>query len=770
MEKKVFHESSAFHVTGEAIYIDDMQLADEALFGVIYYSPYAHAKIKSYDLSKAENLKGVKAILSYKDLPSENQMGPIIHDELILAEDEVHFVGQAIFIIAAESEEIAYQARKLIEVEYEELPAVISIQEAIKQDCKLQPTRTMQCGDVEKALKESPNTFIHEIETGAQEHWYLETQIALCCPGEGDEMKVYSSTQNPTETQAIVAEVLGVHKMDVEVEIRRLGGAFGGKETQANHVSAWAAVAAKKTRKPVKVRLFRDEDQKITGKRHPYLFKYKVGFDNEGNILAVDSEINSNAGHATDLTMAVLERTMMHSENSYYIPNMRLRATAWRTNLPSNTAYRGFGGPQGVAGIESIIDTIARKLKKDPAEIRLKNFYGIDDRNITPYGQIVENNRLYVIWEQINKSSEYQKRRKEVDEFNGKNEFIKRGLSLTPIKFGISFTATFLNQAGALVNIYTDGTVLVNHGGTEMGQGLNTKMQQIAALELGVNLNQVKVNATNTSKVPNTSPTAASSGTDLNGMAVKIAVAKIKKRIAKVIANEFNKGETDYPTKAKDIVFADNYIFDAKNNVRKIAFKDAMPIVRFNQESLSATGFYKTPNINYDRATESGRPFHYFSFGMAVSEVEIDTLTGEYTFLRADLLHDVGETLNREIDLGQIEGGFIQGVGWCTTEECKWNKEGHLLNHSPDTYKIPGIKDIPNEFNVDLLEGYPNTNTIRRSKAVGEPPFMLATSTWLAIQDAISAVGNHKILPDYHLPATNEKILLSVEKIRKQIK
>ncbi|MCB9230672.1 MAG: xanthine dehydrogenase molybdopterin binding subunit [Bacteroidia bacterium] len=759
------HESGAFHVTGEARYIDDLLVNDRLLHGRVVYSPHAHARILSFDLAAARALPGVHAVLSYQDLPGENQMGPIIHDEPVLAAGKVECVGQAMFIIAADDEMTAIRAEKLIQVGYEVLEPILSIEDAIQKGELIQPARKIERGDIEKGFAGADHILEGTLHTGAQEHWYLETQVCLCLPGEGNEVKVLSSTQHPSETQALVAEVLGISKMEVEVEVRRMGGAFGGKETQANHTAIWAALLCKATGRPVKIRLFRDDDQKITGKRHPFFFEYKIGFDQTGRVTAYDVTQHTSAGIATDLTMAVLERAMMHADNSYFFPNIRIIGNAWKTNVPSNTAFRGFGGPQGMSATENALDRIARFLKMDPFEVRRRNFYGAEDQNITPYGQEVQNNRLYLIEEQILKSSDYLKRKAGVADFNAKSEFYKRGIALTPVKFGISFTSSFLNQAGALVNIYKDGTVLVNHGGTEMGQGLHTKIQQIAAHELGISLGKVKVNATNTSKVPNTSATAASAGTDLNGMAVKNAIEKLKSRLVEVAAAHFN--ETLGPGSQPDqIRFAQDQIFDESHPERKIEFAKLMPIANFRQVSLSATGFYKTPGVYFDRAKGHGNPYHYFAFGMACSEVEVDTLTGYVKMLRTDILHDVGETINANIDLGQIEGAFIQGLGWVTTEECKWDAKGNLLNHSPDTYKIPNVQDIPRDFRVKLLEGAPNPNTIRRSKAVGEPPFMLAFSNWLAIKDAISAVGNHAFEPAFQLPATNEVILLSLEEIR----
>ena len=770
MNNSIPHDSAIKHVSGESVYINDFQVNSQLLIGRVVYSSHAHAKIKSLNLSIAKQLKGVHAVLCYKDIPGINQMGPVVHDEVCLAIDEVLCVGQAIVLIAAESEEIAIAAEKLITIEYEPLVPVLDIRTAIEKNLLLGPARTMQRGDFEGALKSAVNILEGELETGAQEHWYLETQTCLCIPGEEKEITAYSSTQHPSETQAIIAEVLGINKNEVVVEIRRMGGAFGGKETQGNWAAAWSALLCYATKRPVKIHLFRDDDQIITGKRHPYLIKYKAGFDREGKITALKFEQYADGGCATDLSLAILERAMLHADSSYFIPNMLVIGRAYKTNLPSNTAFRGFGGPQGMAAMETLIDRVARFLNKDAADIRKLNFYGIETNNITHYGQTVELNRLHTIYDQLMASSDYRNRRKEIDKFNLSNEFYKKGIALTPVKFGISFTTSFLNQAGALVNIYKDGTVLVNHGGTEMGQGLNTKIVQIAAAELGVGIDKIKVNATNTSKVPNTSATAASAGTDLNGMAVKNAIDILKVRIAHVVAAEFSKQSPQNKFEAANIVFENNFIFDKLLPHHRMAFADVMPIVHFNQVSLSATGFYRTPDISWDKLTGWGKPFNYFAFGMCVSEVVVDLLTGFHKNLRTDILHDVGDSINHDIDIGQVEGGYIQGIGWCTTEEVKWDKKGHLMNHSPDTYKIPSVQDIPSDFRTSLLQNAPNPNAIRKSKAVAEPPLMLAFATWLAIKDSISAVGDHKFEPQFSLPATNEVILISIEELKKKLK
>lgn len=757
-------------MTGKSVFVSDMDVSESMLYGIVVYSQHAHAMIKSFNIEKAKVVEGVKAILSYKDIPGKNQIGPVVEDEPCLAENEVLFRGQALFLIAATSEAKAREAEKLIEIDYELLEPVLDLETSVAKGNLLAIPRKIETGDVEKTLRSSENILEGIFESGAQEHFYLETQSCLCIPGEGSEMNVYSSTQHPSETQAIVSGVLGITNNFVKVEVKRLGGAFGGKETQANHYAAWAALLADATSKPVLINLSRDDDQIMTGKRHPFSSNYKVGFDNDGKIFALDLELNANAGYSTDLSLAIMSRAMFHVDNSYFIPNIRVIGRLWKTNLPSNTAFRGFGGPQGIAVIENIIDRVARYLKKDPIEVRNKNLYGEETNNITHYGEIVERNRLPLIYSKIIKSSNYFSRRKEINTFNKSNEFYKKGLALAPVKFGISFTTAFLNQAGALVNIYKDGTVIVNHGGVEMGQGLQLKMKRIAALELGISERLIQISATDTSKVPNTSPTAASSGSDLNGMAVRNAVYKLKSRLSEIAAEYFNSQKIKSPTLAADIMFENDMVFDRNNSKRIIRFSELIPVAYKNRISLSATGFYKTPDIYFDAEKGKGHPFHYFAFGMAVSEVILDVLTGSHKILRTDIVHDAGDSIDEDVDRGQIEGGFVQGVGWCTTEDVKWDEKGNILNYSPDTYKIPGVRDIPQDFRVEILKNIPNPNVIRKSKAIGEPPFMLGLSVWLAIKDAISAVGEHKHEPELKIPATNDVILKSIEGIKNNLK
>ncbi len=761
------HESAQLHVTGEALYIDDLPASERLLVGRVVYSPHARARVVSYDLTRARQAPGVAAVLSARDIPGHNQMGPVVQDEPCLATDEVTFVGQAVFLIAAETDAQCRAAERLIDIVYEPLPPILTIEDAIAHNALLGPPRSIRRGDPETVLKTAPHVLRGELRTGAAEHWYLETQAALSVPGEGIEMTVYSSTQNPSETQALVADVLGVTKKDVVVEVRRIGGGFGGKETQGNHVACWSALLAQATGRPVKIRLFRDDDMIMTGKRHRFLSRYEVGFDDDGKLLAVTFELNSDGGAATDLSFAILERAMLHCDNAYFVPNMSVTGRVWKTNLPPNTAFRGFGGPQGMAVMETVVDRVARFLRQDAAVIRSKNFYGTDSRNVTHYGQTVDHNRLPLMYWQLLQSSEYVARRRAVEEFNAAHEFTKKGLALTPVKFGISFTTSHLNRAGALVNIYSDGTVLVNHGGTEMGQGLNTKIAQIAAAELGISIGRIRVNATNTSKVPNTSPTAASTGADLNGMAVKRAIETLKERIAGGVAALFNEQNPQVTSAADHIRFENDTIFDTEHPERRLDFAKAMEQMVLRQVGLSATGYYRTPGIGWDRSIGRGTPFKYYAYGMAVSEVMIDVLTGATTLLRTDILHDAGNSLNPAIDLGQIEGGYLQGVGWCTTEEILWDDRGHLLTHSPDTYKIPTAKDLPADFRVTLLEHAENPYAVAGSKTVAEPPLMLGLSTWLAIKDAVSAVAQHEVEPEFSLPATCEVILRSSEKLRR---
>ncbi|MBK7172139.1 MAG: xanthine dehydrogenase molybdopterin binding subunit [Bacteroidales bacterium] len=763
--KSLSHESAISHVTGAAVFIDDIAEPSGMLYGQVVFSPVAKGRIIDLDISKAILLPGVHKIIVAADIPGINQMGPVIHDEPCLASGSLECIGQAICLIAAVSPEIAREAAKRIVVNIETEEPILDIKTAIEKGSFFGPERKIARGNAETSLAASTFFIEGELETGAQEHWYLETHACLCIPGEDREMVVYSSSQHPSETQAIVAEVLGIGRNKVTVEVKRMGGAFGGKETQANHLAAWTSLLAEATNKPVKIRFTRDEDQRYTGKRHPFLGKYKAGYDENGLITALSVQLYSNGGYATDLSWAILERALFHIDNAYFIPDLLVTGQVCKTNQPSNTAFRGFGGPQGMAITEHVLDSIARKLHLDPAIVRYRNFYTSGSSAFTHYGKEVENNRLQMMYDRIVVSSDYFNRRKEIESFNQAHKYKKRGIALTPVKFGISFTTSFLNQAGALVNIYQDGTVNINHGGTEMGQGLHTKIRQIAAFELGISPEFIRIEATNTGKVPNTSATAASSGSDLNGMAVKLALDELKTRLSQLASTIFSE-QSGQKISVDELRYAGNRVTVESNVELSISFNDLISKAYFSQISLSATGYYKTPGIYWDKDKGKGNPFYYFAFGMAVSEVELDILTGYVRFLRTDILNDVGSTLNAEIDLGQVRGGFIQGLGWITTEDIKYDAKGNLLNASPDTYKIPVVDDIPLIFNTELLESIPNPGTIHGSKAVGEPPFMLALSVWMAIRDAVSATCNHQKEIMLGIPSTHEKILLCIEELK----
>ncbi len=763
--KPLYYESARQIVQGKARFVDDIPPFHRELKAYIVTSPVARGRLKSFDLSQARAYPGVVAVLSHKDIPGSKKIGVVEHDQPLLVEDQISYMGEPMFLIVAESYEAAHKAAKLIKADIEPEDPVITIEQAIEKDWKLAPSKKIERGDIDKGFAQADHIVEGIFRIGGQEHWYLETHAAIAVPGEENEMKIYTSSQHPTENQHIIAQVLGINFKDVDVEVRRLGGAFGGKEAQASWFAALAALAAWHTKRPVRLRLERMQDQAITGKRHAFLVKYKVGFSAEGKIIALDIELNGNAGAYKDLSMPILERAMFHSENAYYIPNIRIIGTMWRTNLPPNTAFRGFGGPQGIASIENIIHIIAHKLKKDPTIIRKINFYD-EQHNETPYGQKVENNRLHILYDQIISEARYFERKEEISRFNSQHKYLKRGLALIPVKFGISFTNSILNQAGALVNVYTDGTVQVNHGGIEMGQGLYTKILGIASKEFGISPDRIRITATDTSKVPNTVATAASTGSDLNGMAVADAIEKIKLRMAVALSNYFNRNSTSsrltYPS---DLVFEDNYIYDRQNPERRISFAEAAALMFTLQVSMSATGYYHTPGIFMDWETGKGHPFYYYSFGMGVVEVELDLLTGKARVIRADLLHDVGESLNPEIDRGQIEGAFVQGMGWTLLEDLRYTPDGRLLNSSPDTYKIPAYTDAPAEFNVKLLKGFPQPGTIHHSKAIGEPPFMYGIAPWLAVKDILAELTEFEKEPDLELPATNDRIVLEVEKL-----
>lgn len=753
------HDSAHKHVAGTALYIDDMPEPAGTLHGCLGLSTVPHGEIVAMDLSAVRAAPGVVDVLIASDVPGENDISPTgRHDEPVLAEGKVQFHGQPIFCVIAETREQARRATRLAKVEYRELPFVTDIGglDPLK-DKLVTPPLTLKRGDAAAAIRNAPRRVEGKMRVGGQEHFYLEGHIAMAVPGEDQDVTVYCSTQHPTEVQHMVGHALGAPSHAVTVEIRRMGGGFGGKETQGNQFAALAAIAAKKLGRAVKIRPDRDDDMTATGKRHDFLIDYEVGFDDDGNILGVDYIYAARCGFSSDLSGPVTDRALFHCDNSYFYPAVKAVSAPLYTNTVSNTAFRGFGGPQGMVGAERVIDEIAFALGKDPLEIRKRNFYGTTDRNVTPYHQTVEDNVIGRIVNELEAGSDYAGRCRTIRAFNANSRFIKRGMALTPVKFGISFTATHYNQAGALVHVYTDGTVHLNHGGTEMGQGLNTKVAQVVAEEFQIDLDQVKITATTTGKVPNTSATAASSGSDLNGMAAQNGARQIKDRLVAFAAEK-------YSIPPDQVEFLPNRV---RVGNQEIAFADLVKQAYMARIQLSAAGFYKTPKIHWDRDKGEGHPFYYFAYGAACSEVSVDTLTGEYMVERTDILHETGRSLNPAIDLGQIEGGFIQGVGWLTTEELWWDDKGRLRTHAPSTYKIPLASDRPKIFNVALADWSQNAEpTVHRSKAVGEPPFMLGMSVLHALSDAVASVANHKICPRLDAPATPERVLMAIERLK----
>ncbi len=750
------HDSARKHVSGEAVYVDDMPEPAGLLHVYLGLSAKAHARVLSMDLSKVRAAPGVVAVFTADDVPGENDVGAMgRHDEPLFARDLVECAGQPLFAVAALTRDQARRASTLAEVTYEELPAVLDIAAARRDPQLVFPPMTLRRGDAAAALAQAPRTLSGRLAMGGQEHFYLESHAALAIPAEDDEVLVHSSTQHPSEVQHIVAHVLGVPAGAVSIEVRRMGGGFGGKETQANLFAACAALVAKKTGRAAKIRPDRDDDMVITGKRHDFEVDYTVGFDEEGRILAADMTYAARCGFAADLSGPVTDRALFHADNGYFYPAARIESLPLKTNTVSNTAFRGFGGPQGMVGAERIIEEIAFAVGKDPLEIRKLNFYG-PGRDTTPYHQTVEDNILPELVAQLEAEGRYWERRAEIRAFNATSRWLRKGLALTPVKFGISFTATHYNQGSALVHVYTDGSIHLNHGGTEMGQGLHTKVAQIVAEEFQVDIDCVRIAATNTAKVPNTSATAASSGTDLNGKAAQNAARTIKERLIDFAAEHWG-----VPREA--IVFRAGRVHVGNH---AMAFADLAKAAYMARVHLSSTGFYKTPGIHWNRGTGEGRPFYYFAYGAAVSEVTVDTLTGEYRLDRTDILHDVGRSLNPAIDRGQIEGGFVQGMGWLTMEELWWDKEGRLRTHAPSTYKIPACSDRPKIFNVRFFDAPNREDSVFRSKAVGEPPFMLGISVLHALSDAEASVADHTVCPRLDAPATPERVLAAIERLR----
>ena len=766
------HDSARLHVTGTARYIDDIPAPAGALHLAFGLSTVARGTITDMELSAVRAAPGVVLVMTADDLPFDNDVSPAAHDEPLLSDGTVHHVGQPIFLVVARSHLEARKAARLGKISYDQQDPILTIDQALAANSRFEGGPVIwQKGDATEALKSCKNVLEGSFEMGGQEHFYLESQAALASPQENGDMLVNSSTQHPTEIQHKVAEALGMPMHGVRVEARRMGGGFGGKESQGNALAVACAVAARATGKTCRMRYDRDDDMTITGKRHDFRIQYRVGFDDEGRIKAVDFLQLARCGWAQDLSLPVADRAMLHADNAYDLPHVRIESHRLKTNTQSATAYRGFGGPQGMLGIERVLDHVAHAVGRDPLAVRRANYYaeamGLSapsrspedisgqKKGVTPYGMEVTDFVLGSLTEELEGSSDYQARRKAVADWNAANPVIKKGLALTPVKFGISFTLTHLNQAGALVHVYQDGSIMLNHGGTEMGQGLFQKVAQVAASVFGVDLDVVKITASDTAKVPNTSATAASSGSDLNGMAVQAACFTIRDRMAEAIAEARGCSTTDVTFEGGQVLV---------NGKAVMSFNEAAQFAYQNRISLSATGFYKTPDLSWDRVKGTGRPFYYFAYGAAVTEVAIDTLTGENRILRTDILHDAGKSLNPALDIGQVEGAYVQGAGWLTTEELVWDDAGRLRTHAPSTYKIPACSDRPDIFNVALFENENRENTIHRSKAVGEPPFMLGISAFMALADACAACGPN--YPDLQAPATAEHVLAAVKRAR----
>ncbi|SMX50770.1 xanthine dehydrogenase molybdopterin binding subunit [Maliponia aquimaris] len=771
------HDAATLHVTGKARYVDDIPTPANCLHLAFGLSPIAAGRLTALDLTAVRAAPGVRGVWTAADLPSDCDCSPSNHDEPLLSDGSLHYVGQPLFLVAADSHLAARRAVTLAKVETEATTPILTADEALEADSRFEEgPRIWARGDLEAAFSGSDHVIESRIEMGGQEHFYLEGQAALVLPQEDGDMLVMSSTQHPTEIQHKVAHALGLNMHNVRVETRRMGGGFGGKESQGNALAIACAVVAQATGRPAKMRYDRDDDMVITGKRHDFRIDYRVGVDGSGVIRGIEFRQYTRCGWAQDLSLPVADRAMLHADNAYFLPAVRIESHRLKTNMQSATAFRGFGGPQGVLGIERVMDHIAHVLGRDPLEVRRVNYYDPAEggsaphlpaasppgsisaekkpRNVTPYGQRVEDFILHEMTAALAESCGYAARRAAVTDWNAANPLLKRGLALTPVKFGISFTLTHLNQAGALVHVYQDGSIAMNHGGTEMGQGLFQKVAQVAAASFGVPLSAVRITATDTAKVPNTSATAASSGSDLNGAAVKVACDTIRARMAEHLGQM-------HQCPADAVLFEGGRV---RAGTAEMSFAEAAAFCYAGRVSLSSTGFYKTPGITWDRLRGHGRPFYYFAHGAACTEVMVDTLTGEYRMLRADILHDAGKSLNPALDIGQVEGGFVQGAGWLTTEELVWDDKGRLRTHAPSTYKIPACSDAPEVFNVALWEGENREATIYRSKAVGEPPFMLGISAFLALSDAVAACGPG--YPALDAPATPERVLAAIGRVR----
>ncbi len=768
--KPVPHDSARDHVTGTAVYLDDLPPIRGELLVECVGSPVAHGRIRARDTTAAAQVDGIVGVYTAADVPGDNVFGPVVHDEELLARDVCHYVGQPIVALAGTSAQALRAARAAVRLEVEPLPAVLSIDEALAAGQFIGPTRHIRRGDVAAAFAAAEHVLEGTFHIGGQEHFYLEAQAALAVPADHGGITVYSSTQNPTEIQAVVAHCLGLRQNQVVCVCRRMGGGFGGKETQAAHPAVLAALAAFKTRRPARVVYSCDLDMQTTGKRHPYQARYRVALTADGTVTGLKVDFYSNGGFSADLSLAVMERTLLHAENAYYIPNVEFSGTVCRTNLPSNTAFRGFGGPQAVAAIENVMETIAAQLGEDAYEVRRRNLYGTDGRNVTPYGQIVRNNTLSAILERLAETSGYKERLAAVRAFNASHPTLPsmrgegrvggwlKGIALTPVKFGISFTRRTMNQANALVNIFLDGTVQVSTGGTEMGQGLNTKIRQLVADQFTLPLEAVAVMPTSTEKNNNTSPTAASASTDLNGTAAVRACVELRRRLAKVAARHFASPADGLEASPVHVRFENGIVCDERRPAARLGFRELVRIAYEERVNLGERGFYATPGVDFNRETGKGNPFLYYTNGAAVAEVLIDRFTGDVRVHRVDLLIDLGRSINPGVDRGQVIGGFVQGMGWATTEELRYSETGELLSHSPTTYKVPNVTDVPEIFNVAFLDNPDNELNIYASKAVGEPPLLLGVSVWAAVKHALSFAAGGGV-PELSLPATNEEVL-----------
>ena len=756
--EKRLHDSAYKHVSGFAEYTDDIKEPDSTLYGAIGWSKKAHAIIKKIDLRNVISSEGVISVVTSEDIPGRNDVGPVFDGDPIFTNKKVEYYGQPLFAVAALSTEFARKAVLKAKVYYKELKPIVTIKDSLAKKKLLFKVRKIKRGHPNKALSNSKHRLKGNFTTGSQEHFYLEGQAAFAIPNEDNNMVIYSSTQHPSETQQIVAKMLNQKSNSITVLVRRIGGGFGGKETNFMTASI-CSLLAYKTKCPVKLRLDRDDDIVITGKRHEFFSDYEVGFNDQGEIKSLKLKLSSKCGMSLDLSLAINERALLHIDNAYFIPNLEVQNYLCKTNTSTSTAFRGFGGNQGMMSIENIIDNISRYLGKDPLEIRKKNFYKKNRRNITHYGMKIEDNVINEIFNKLIKKSNYKKRYSKIKKFNLKNKYKKKGIAITPVKFGISFTTIHLNQAGALVHIYTDGSVHLNHGGIEMGQGTHTKIAQLVSKSFGIPYEKVQISSTNTSKVPNTSASAASSTTDLNGAAALDAVKKIKLNLEKFIKNKYKISAKKNVVYKNEKILIGKYIFK---------FNDIVQEAYLNRISLSSNGFYSTPKINFNKQKFYGRPFLYFCYGAAVTEVTLDTLTGENIIDKVDILHDAGNAINPALELGQIEGGFVQGQGWLTMEEVNWKPNGQITTFSPSTYKIPAVSDMPKKFNVKIYkEGKNKEEVVNKSKTTGEPPLMLAMSVFFAIKDAIASTSNYRKIPNLDAPATPEKILLSINKLKK---